>query len=256
MGSATLTDGQPTRSNMTIAPTSLMLATVQLRLLTPAAAVEAFKLVGLNWNPTAVEVTKTGGEDGYKPEFSDRNPRISTAGLYAWTVPTGRDDHDFMTGGIIYWGVGHDLDKRLASELKGVAAAYVHGHGMASHRTGARPVRGEVDYNTNFDDYKWVRAVTDQFASIGDEDETYERYWTYLQRFANDLRNANTRGPTIEKFGVRLSMHVGDVGAPVQSQHAGAWARDVRAIGDGQLAVADRVALLVAEHFRSSGRGA
>jgi len=197
----------------------------QFRLLTPAAAQEALELFGVTWAP---RLERTG-----EP--------VNGRGLYAW-VKEPADGGSAEHGGVLYWGRGKNVDKRLAEERSWTDDDYVHAHGVAARRNGAVAVRDAVNPNAASGKLIAARSV---IASTGLDKGIYENA---VRAFRHDVE-ANPEAAA-ERFVVRLSIHVGDIGAPINSQYASAWR--IRMFSEAEknrVYSADRAAYLAAVHL-------
>ena len=140
--------------------------------------------------------------------FDIENPP-QTNGLYAWATDNRA---------VIYLGVGErasgdGLATRVMTEIGWANAANVHGHALAVTGLGRRgvtvqPYAGEVTVDPDFDQ---TRIETHQD-------------WADIEHVMNAFR-ASREAPVkeAEKLAVRLSVHLGDIGVPVNSQYKGAW---------------------------------
>lgn len=185
-------------------------ASVPIRLLTPRAARLALQLLGLEWEPE------------YRDGEIEEPERIVGSGLYAWVAGTNSDP---LARGVLYWGIGRGaggVDGRLDYEYSTAHPAYDHGHGMAIGRSNARAVRSPV--RTSF-----TAAEVQQRGALLGLNELSTRGRQQVIAFLRHLVVDGDDGPIIdlalvEWFVIRLSIQVGHTGAPVQSQHATAWA--------------------------------
>lgn len=187
-------------------------APVTLNLVTIEALREGLAVVGIGWDPVP---------------FDAMNPP-RTNGLYAWAT---------NQGAVIYLGVGeraggNGLAVRLADEIKWAQSDNIHGHALAVTRLGGQGVKvvphgGDIVALEAFDD-SWIKNAIWS-------DKRKESALSYV----NDMREPSYR--KVEQFSIRLSMHLGDVGAPVNSQHKSAWG-----ISKGPGSAADNAAEIVA----------
>ena len=91
-----------------------------------------------------------------------------------------------------------------------------HGHGIAYYRNTATTVLGPVSPPPGQVDLAWLD-------SLGLSDRAPEQIGLVLDKLRSDDRS---RALAAETFAIRLSIHAGWVGTPVNSMHAGAWAND------------------------------
>ncbi len=176
-------------------PTTDFTAPVTLRLATINGIAAGLREIGATWDP--------------QPFALDNPPQ--TNGLYAWAT---------NDGAIIYLGIGvratgDGLAKRISFEDGAATAEYIHGHRLAITRltkqgVRVRPYAGDVEVKEEFNG-AWIRE-----ADWGDENKEHA-LWVAADIKANPYKQA-------EKFAIRLSMHLGDIGSPVNSQHKSAWA--------------------------------
>ena len=144
----------------------------------------------------------------WKPRPFDIDNPPQTNGLYAWATDNRA---------VIYLGVGINangagLATRIKTEIGWANAQNVHGHALAVTGLGRRgitvqPYAGEVTVDPAFEP-----------TSIGNED------WADIVH-VRDALIAMGESPIkgAEKLAVRLSMHLGDIGVPVNSQFKSAW---------------------------------
>ena len=175
-----------------LARPSTLLSATTLQLVTPLTIQAGLRLIGVKWDVTT-DVT-------------------SGRGLYCWVH--GATPGDALTSGVLYIGIAEGmggLQKRTVYEESGRGGE--HAHGLALERTQARVVMGGVDTAVAVD-LEWVDDL-----------------------IANGLLSPNARAhmnawrknrPTkeVEEVAIRLAIHLGDTGAPVNSFHAGAWRND------------------------------
>lgn len=162
-----------------------------IRLVTPATLCQALSLVGVTWNPSP-----------------DENQWHSN-GLYAWVAGSHGDP---LEAGCIYVGMakqfnGEGLRKRLSDEKGWSTSEYAHGHGMAAYRLDALVVAGEPKYTGT--DLRWLEDV--------DVEPEY-------RASVLTISSASPTLETVEALAIRLSAHLGDTVAPLNSKHASAWA--------------------------------
>lgn len=184
-------------------------APTTLRLMTPAAMSACLAVLGFVWEPHALDESELTTEHG----------------LYSW-ADGGPDSHqDPRQRGILYIGVGESakgvLD-RLKNEQKWATDDAEHAHGLAVFRRRAVPLVSTVRHEPT--DVSWLDDISGQPAAI--------RAW---------LQDPSTSAVSkAERMAIRLGIFIGDVGAPVQSTHAGAWA-NVTAAHYAAYAAAHRV---------------
>jgi hypothetical protein len=137
------------------------------------------------------------------------------AQLYTWVVgPTDRDGMPHHAG-VLYIGIGTGADGwvgRIRREHGWVGPSAEHGHGMAMYRTKAIVIGGPVGYEP--DPLAWLSGV-----DLPDKGR---------QIIKNYLATVGAQSPVAaaEKIAIRLAIHIGDTGAPVNSSGAGGWAND------------------------------
>lgn len=176
------------------------LARVSLSLATPQLLSDCLALYGFRWSPE--EPTET---------------RTTDAGMYAWV--DGKGGLPPMNSGVIYVGTGEGTGGvwgRLENEVSWRGGD--HAHGLAIERLRATPLGGPVlrgSMNLGFlDDLVRLSRLKPGGPEL-------IRKWICEDR-TRDIRK-------VENLAVRLCIHLGDVGSPVNSQWAGAWANDTGA---------------------------
>ena len=173
----------------TAAPAPLT-ASTSLRLATPSALSRGLALAGLVWDPIPWESELPG-----------------QPGLYAWVAPL--EATALTACPVLYIGIGEDWVARVQEEQTWSTDEYIHGHGMMVNRTGAKAVGGPVS-SGNYD----LEALLSGLSPKG-----YGKVNSFFDKGVPEpyLHHA-------EHVAVRMAMHLGDVGAPVNSQYKGAWA--------------------------------
>lgn len=175
-------------------------APATLNLTTTETAMRGLALIKASWNPRP-----------YAPHDDGQDH-----GLYSWaltghpaTIPTRQMP-------VLYWGSGIGAGGsagRLQEEHGWIGADAWHGHGISTHRVGAAPLHGPVSFTPPPPQEWFEAALPPQWAEFG-------------AKAARDFLVDDNINPTLkaEKIVIRLSIHVGDVGAPLNSRGAGAWA--------------------------------
>lgn len=169
-----------------------LLAETQIFLATPETLAEGLAFVRAQW---AV------AED----------PARQERGLYAWT--SGRARTEATRSGVLYIGIANGeggLKQRTGYEESGRGGE--HAHGTAIERNDARVVAGPVTYEDA--DLSWVQALIEA-KELAPRAEKIIADWC-----------ADRTLPAVEEVAIRLAIHLGDTGAPVNSSHAGSWAND------------------------------
>ncbi|KJR10553.1 hypothetical protein UG54_00750 [Gordonia sihwensis] len=135
-------------------------------------------------------------------------------GLYMW-VDNLAQETDVTDNAVLYVGIGIGRDgvaKRVHYE-HGFRQDGIHAHGLMLKRRNAHALLGEIaDTGLNDDWMDWLVA-NDYLNAVAPD---HIRRW---RDTTDPVRSA-------ERFAVRLSIHLGDTVAPVNSQYAGAWADD------------------------------
>lgn len=163
-------------------------------------------------------------------------------GLYAWVDGRGAYcqcgcghislSGDLLNRGILYNGVGESTSGvigRVSRETGFIGETSDHGHGMAMFRRLGVPVVGDVTQVPT--DVSWIDT------QIRPDGAEIARTW---------LAHVTTHRQTLvkaEHLAIRICIHAGDVGAPVNSTHAGAWENNH---------AADWAAFAVAAQLRST----
>ncbi|MCP2342031.1 hypothetical protein [Actinomadura rupiterrae] len=167
---------------------------------------DGFRLLGFDWSPVP---------------FGESSLTIES-GLYAWVDGRGiamdsaspEPPEDPLDRGVLYWGIGKGNEGvlgRLHDEVKWVTDDATHGHGMAMHARLASPVVGPVSRDDGYD-ISWIDQLLTEHGA------QQVRLW---------LGDASLGVvQKAEQLAIRLVLHLGDVGAPVQSLFSGAWAND------------------------------
>lgn len=171
---------------------------VTLNLTTVHALIDGLAHIGIVWNPVP---------------FDPESP-LESNGLYAWATPK-------MAA--IYIGIGErgnskGLKERLLYEIDGVQGAYVHGHALAIKRLNlatelVTPYAGDLYFNYDLDS-TWVDNA----------DNWSERGRTTVKNLIQSIQTGERSIYRVaEKFCIRLSIHMGDTGAPVNATHKSGW---------------------------------
>ncbi|WP_277958854.1 hypothetical protein [Frigoribacterium faeni] len=178
-----------------LAPPSTLLSETTLRLITPLTLQAGLRLIGVAWNVSDKEVA-------------------GSAGLYCWVH--GARDGDPLRSGVLYIGIADGkggLKARTTDEESWRGGD--HAHGIALERTHAAVVAGSVKTDVDVDvDLGWV----DDLISDG-------RLSPTARPFVDEWREERAL-KEVEEVAIRLAIHLGDTGAPVNSFHAGAWRND------------------------------
>ncbi|MFF4507602.1 hypothetical protein [Streptomyces sp. NPDC001401] len=198
-------------------------APVALNLTTPRAVTLALAELGLGWEPIPLDVAN-----------NDRQ-----AGLYAWV--DGLVDElavDLVDRGVLYWGIGTGAGgavERVRREIGFVGPNATHAHGITVHRRAAVPIAAPVTVQET--DLGWL---TSPAFDIKPEGAAIALHWLEEIKDSPSLLIK-----AVEHLAIRIAIHFGDTGAPVNSTHAGAWEDD---------SPADWAAWGVVQHL--AGRGA
>lgn len=192
------------RTEVVVASGQPSTTSVALHLATPTALRRGLRLFGLYWSPRA-----------YAREDLVARDHDTEPGLYCWVTAGPRDSLD---GGVLYIGIGDGRTgwrSRLRDEWGWIGAEADHGHGMAMHRTNASVVGGPVTYVAR--PLGWLaRALGD--GNVGG----IPLITGYVGGIGAGGRLTSTKAA--EAIAIRLAIHLGDTGAPVNSAGAGAWA--------------------------------
>lgn len=153
----------------------------------------------------------------WKPEVYDHGNPPLTDGLYAWA--TGE-------GAILHIGTGRHRDglgltRVLPAQMAAAAQPdWIHGHAMTVRRVQAsgievRPYAGEL-ISADLPNPSWLQGALGQLGSdFGPDDQSD------ILEAARKLR-ADPYAH-VERFAVRLSMYLGDTGAPLNHTYKNAW---------------------------------
>lgn len=176
-------------------------APVALNLTTPKAVTLAFSELGLGWEPVPIDAAKVDGQ----------------AGLYAWVDGLVEEPAaDPVDRGVLYWGVGTGAGgfaERVRREISYVGPEASHAHGIAVHRRAAIPIAAPVTVQDT--DLGWLTSPS---FDIEPEGAAIALHW--LEEIKD---NPLLLIKAVEHLAIRISIHFGDTGAPVNSTHAGAW---------------------------------
>lgn len=176
-----------------LAPPSMLLSETTLRLMTPLTLQAGLRLIGVAWNVSVKEVA-------------------GSAGLYCWVH--GAREGDPLRSGVLYIGIAEGeggLKARTTNEESWRGGD--HAHGIALERTHATVVTGSVKTAVAVE-LGWV----DDLISDG-------RLSPKARPFVDEWREERAY-KEVEEVAIRLAIHLGDTGAPVNSFHAGAWRND------------------------------
>jgi hypothetical protein len=176
-----------------LAPPSTLLSETMLRLITPLTLQAGLRLIGVTWHVRDKEVA-----DG--------------AGLYCWVH--GARGGDPLRSGVLYIGIAEGvggLKARTTNEESWRGGD--HAHGIALERTHAVVVTGSVKTSVDVD-LGWVDDLIAE-----------DRLSPTARPFVDEWRVERTY-KEVEEVAIRLAIHLGDTGAPVNSFHAGAWRND------------------------------
>lgn len=172
-----------------------------LNLTTAEEIQRALAFVGIQWAPSE----SPNGESGL---------------LYAWGIHANGsvELHDFA---VLYIGKDVSAGKRLRDELRWSGDDYIHGHALAIQRTQMTHVSARPYCELqSLDGVKasLSQLVTDHWsASEGAQAEIESCMRALDLLHSGDLSQ-------VEYFAIRVSIHVGDVGAPINSSGKNAWA--------------------------------
>jgi hypothetical protein len=166
-------------------------ALAALQLTTPAALSEGLRLLGLMWEPAPWDAS-TG----------DTAP-----GMYAWVIPTHPDD--LVHCPAVYLGIGErDVGWRARVRDEESWRSGDHAHGIAIRRTNAKAVGGPI--HRTEPEMGWLPGIV--------TDEGVKTLVAYLH---DEVAAAPLR--TAEAIAIRMAIHLGDTGSPVNSTQGGAW---------------------------------
>lgn len=186
-----------------------LLAETQILLATPETLAAGLALVGAQWAVT-------------------EDPAGHERGLYASV--SGRGRTQATQSGVLYIGIANGkggLKQRTGYEES--VRGGEHAHGMAIERNNARVVAGPVTYVDA--DLSWIRELIEA-KELDPRAEKIITDWC-----------ADRTLPTVEEVAIRLAIHLGDTGAPVNSSRAGGWAND---------RPGDWVAFAIAQHLTAT----
>lgn len=195
-------------------------APLTLNLMTLDGLREGLAMLGVSWKPVVYE---------------HANPPL-TNGLYAWATTEGV----VLNIGTAWHRDGLGLAMAIPAQI---AAAWQdtwgHGHAVALQRLKARgidvhPYVGGLESADVFDP-AWLEVFVGQLGP-----EFIPKYRTDMLKAAKRLRAEPYEHA--ERFAVRLSMHLGDTGAPLNHTYKNAWSSGKKALSQALDAVANIVA--------------
>ncbi|MET9587127.1 hypothetical protein ABZY10_29370 [Streptomyces sp. NPDC006539] len=182
-------------------------APVTLNLTTPRTVSKAMALLGIRWMPTPVPGSALKDEHGLYT-WVDGRGAFCQCGCGNVTL-----SDNLLDRAILYSGVGESTSGvigRVIRETSFIGEGSDHGHGMAMYHRRGVPVIGNVELIPT--DLNWIDA------RIKPDGAEIARTW---------LTGIRTQPATLfkaaERLAIRICIHVGDVGAPVNSTHAGGW---------------------------------
>lgn len=170
----------------------------------------ALEFVGVNWDPTPVSGTQPVADGGI---------------LYTWGVG-GESINDFA---VLYIGKDVRNGERINNEItwSDEAQNNYHGHALAVRRTGMRVIAARPELLPQPAlDLKSAAALSyvaeKQLAGSTDHASC-----------TRALKALSTQGiRAFENFAIRLSIHLGDVGAPINAASKSAWALSSSTLSD------------------------
>ncbi|QIK63791.1 hypothetical protein G7068_11795 [Leucobacter viscericola] len=173
-----------------------------LNLTTAEEIKTALEFVGIDWEPSAQPPTVPGL-------------------LYVWGIHavSGNSLEDFA---VLYIGKDVTAGKRLEDEHSWSGDEYVHGHALAVQRTQMSPLAGNPSLKLA-QPAEDLRAQISHLVSIGMNGTANTREEVDRCLLALDLLHSLNLA-IIETFAIRLSVHFGDVGAPINCSGKNAWA--------------------------------
>lgn len=178
------------------------LATVPLRLLTPRLLTRGLERLGLHWSP--IRYSDNAGVEALSTQ----------PGLYTW-VDNLHVAADPLGQGILYVGIGvgaNGVAGRVRRENAGRRDG-VHAHGLMLKRRNALALLGGISDVGLESGWLDSLVANNHLNARGAENIARWRVETHPVACA-------------EQFAIRLSIHLGDTVAPVNSQYARAWADD------------------------------
>ena len=185
---------------------------------------EGLSLLGIKWEPAV---------------YDQEDPPL-TDGLYAWAT---KDE-----GAVIHLGVAVDEGYGLVGELPFQLAMakeskrQFHGHARTLQRLSARgievlPYAGELTVDDTCDS-SWLTAAGDQAFATYTPDMASEVLEAVGRLRANPYKH-------VERFAVRLSMHLAETGIPLNHTYKDAWgagsSRRSQALDEAAVIVAARI---------------
>lgn len=146
--------------------------------------------------------------------YEHENPPL-TNGLYVWATGEGVILHIGTAWHEDGLGLTHVLPTQIAAAGQ---PDFIHGHALAIQRLKGRgtvlPYAGELTTDDSCD-ISWLEAVVGQLNDDFSPDERSDMLKTAAQLRARPYKQA-------ERFAVRLSMYLGDTGAPLNHTYKNA----------------------------------
>lgn len=192
-----------------------MPAKTELNLTTPDDISEGLRRIGVSWNPSP-----------HSGESHDS--------LYSWVV--GESQTGAVQRGVIYIGIDNSTTGGRVSDEHSWRGEGIHAHGLALARTKAIAVLSPVVLQD-------ADRVDEAWSALSTRSE---RYPGEVERGRAWFDEAVAEGKLLsacEKFAIRLTVHLGDVGVPVNAQYKNAWNMKL----DNSVRHADNVAFWVAK---------
>lgn len=199
-------------------------APLTLNLMTLDGLREGLAMLGVSWEPVV---------------YDQEDPPL-TDGLYAWATKN--------EGAVILLGTAVDGGYGLVSELPFQLAVakeskkQFHGHARTLQRLDARgieplPYAGDLTVDGSFDS-SWLTAAGAQAFATYTPDMAREVLEAVAHLRANPYKH-------IERFAVRLSMHLAETGFPLNHKYKDAWnagrSRRPQALDEAAVIVAARI---------------
>lgn len=184
---------------------------------------EGLSLLGINWDP----------------EVYDHGKAPLTDGLYAWAT---KDEGVILNLASAWYKDGYGLLRILPVQMATALDTRYHGHARTLQRLKARgievlPYAGELTVDDTYDS-SWLTEAGDQ------------AFATYTPDMAREVLDAVARLRAkpykhVERFAVRLSMHLAETGIPLNHTYKDAWgagsSRRSQALDEAAVIVAARI---------------
>lgn len=169
--------------------------------------------------PNDVQAALSGLSISWNPTLGHSDDEHS---LYTWVAGRDTDAADLESlknRGILYVGTDRKGGGRVRDEIKWIEENGFHGHALAMVRSEGRPLSGAlVRTDPGLSEASRV-ALEKVMHRRGLNDAGMQRVLTNFDQLASGEIDT----VRIEYLSIRFTMHIGDVGAPVNASGKNAW---------------------------------